>query len=56
MIANDFSPTAVEAMRRNVEYNSQGPSVERVSTGYLSKKDREEPWKGKVRVNEGDAL
>lgn len=58
MIANDMSPTAAEAMRRNVLYNGVGPSEERPSssTGFLTKKEMDEPWAGKVRVNEGDAL
>ncbi|PPQ98817.1 hypothetical protein CVT24_003371 [Panaeolus cyanescens] len=42
VIANDLSPAAVEAMKRNVEIN-----------GLAGEKDNEESWK--VRVNEGDA-
>lgn len=41
VIANDLSPAAVDAIRRNVELNELGPKG----------KDAE----GKVRVNEGDA-
>lgn len=54
VIANDLSPTAAAAMRRNVDYNYLGPDdTEPTPTPWSSKK---EDWKGKVRVNEGDAL
>ena len=41
VIANDLSPLAIEAMRRNVGFNGLGPTT----ASEL----------GKVRVNEGDA-
>ena len=59
VIANDFSPSATEAMRRNVELNGLGPaqataedepSDTREGAERLAKLDQ-----GKVRINEGDA-
>ena len=49
MIANDLSPAATEAMRRNVEINGLGPQKQ---VGGAPEPLRKE---GKVRVNEGDA-
>ncbi|KAF8654148.1 hypothetical protein AX16_003677 [Volvariella volvacea WC 439] len=45
VIANDLSPAAIEAMKRNVEINGLGPQSV----------DSDEPNLGKVRINEGDA-
>lgn len=44
MLANDLSPAAVEAMKRNVELNGLGPTSSNLK-----------PTPEKVRVNEGDA-
>lgn len=49
MIANDLSPAAAEAMRRNVAINELGPENKDVGDSELFRKE------GKVRVNEGDA-
>lgn len=49
MIANDLSPAAAEAMRRNVAINELGPEKKDVGDSELFLKE------GKVRVNEGDA-
>jgi tRNA (guanine26-N2/guanine27-N2)-dimethyltransferase len=49
VIANDLSPAAAEAMRRNVEINGLGPEKKDVGASELLSKE------GKVRVNEGDA-
>jgi tRNA (guanine26-N2/guanine27-N2)-dimethyltransferase len=70
VIANDLSPEAVVAMKRNVDLNGLGPAPVsapapategdmQVDSGpaapvQLTKKE-EEAAKGKVRVNEGDA-
>ncbi|TFK76405.1 N2,N2-dimethylguanosine tRNA methyltransferase [Pluteus cervinus] len=45
VIANDLSPAAVEAMKRNVDINGLGPQPSETDGGDL----------GKVRINEGDA-
>jgi tRNA G37 N-methylase Trm5 len=50
VLANDLSPSAAEAMRRNVDYNDVGPSSARPT----NLKDSE-AWEGRVRVTEGDA-
>ncbi|KAI0780845.1 N2,N2-dimethylguanosine tRNA methyltransferase [Trametes elegans] len=52
VIANDLSPAAVEAMRRNVELNDLHEKEETVAEG-STEKPRVRP--AKVRVNEGDA-
>jgi tRNA (guanine26-N2/guanine27-N2)-dimethyltransferase len=49
VIANDLSPAATEAMRRNVEINGLGPEKKNEGVSDLFRKE------GKVRVNEGDA-
>ncbi|CED83675.1 -dimethylguanosine trna methyltransferase [Phaffia rhodozyma] len=58
VIANDFSPTAVEAMKRNVSYNDLDPSDKGPTPGTQTEIEAKEKnnWKGKVRVNEGDAI
>ena len=64
MLANDLSPAAVQAMKRNVELNDLGekvepPSVEgseKLGNGDTEKMEvvpRKRP--AKVRINEGDA-
>ena len=57
MIANDLSPTAIEAMRRNVELNGLGvpkpKESEEITENSAEKKERvPHP---KIKVNEGDA-
>jgi tRNA (guanine26-N2/guanine27-N2)-dimethyltransferase len=54
VIANDLSPTAAAAMRRNVDYNAIGVADTAPTENVHATKKEE--WKGKVRVNEGDAL
>jgi tRNA G26 N,N-dimethylase Trm1 len=49
VIANDLSPAAAEAMRRNVAINELGPEKEDVVGSEVFRKE------GKVRVKEGDA-
>lgn len=56
MIANDFSPTAVEAMKRNVAYNDLTPEATGPTPGTRTETEEGSNWKGKVRVNEGDAM
>lgn len=52
VIANDLSPTAAEAMRRNVDLNGLGEQM----TSDPGTPDSERKTKpAKVRVNEGDA-
>lgn len=51
VIANDLSPTAVAAMKRNIMINDLGDTTEGVG-------DPSQPpiiFPGKVRINEGDA-
>ncbi|KAF9242127.1 N2,N2-dimethylguanosine tRNA methyltransferase-domain-containing protein [Melanogaster broomeanus] len=59
VIANDISPSATDAMRRNVELNSLGPAVEENEGSGTSNTGPDEQTKstnlGKVRINEGDA-
>jgi hypothetical protein len=45
-------------MRRNVDYNEQGAKDTKPTDGYWGARESagKEEWKGKVRVNEGDAL
>ncbi|KAF9483764.1 N2,N2-dimethylguanosine tRNA methyltransferase [Pholiota conissans] len=50
VIANDLSPGAVEAMKRNIAINGLGPDVS--LEGSSSSPDRSKP---RVEVNEGDA-
>ncbi|RDB21077.1 tRNA (guanine(26)-N(2))-dimethyltransferase [Hypsizygus marmoreus] len=50
VIANDLSPSATAAMKRNVEINELGPVDEPPSTSAESTLSA-----GKVRINEGDA-
>ncbi|KIY43399.1 N2,N2-dimethylguanosine tRNA methyltransferase [Fistulina hepatica ATCC 64428] len=50
VIANDFSPAAVEAMKRNVELNGLGPTFEDTTSD-----SPKLAYPGKVRVNQGDA-
>ncbi|CAE6534161.1 unnamed protein product [Rhizoctonia solani] len=52
VIANDISPAATEAMRRNVELNGLGPSAEDSGPVKPGKKSD----LGKVRVSEMDAI
>ncbi|KAJ3989363.1 N2 N2-dimethylguanosine tRNA methyltransferase [Lentinula detonsa] len=51
VLANDLSPTAVTAMKRNVELNGFGPEKEEKEESARNVN----PNLGKVRVNEGDA-
>ncbi|KAJ8474263.1 hypothetical protein ONZ45_g16006 [Pleurotus djamor] len=46
VIANDLSPSAVEAIKRNVDLNGLGEHIDEATS-------QTEP--GKVRINEGDA-
>ena len=55
VIANDLSPTAAEAMRRNVEFNEVGPSSEKPAPVPGAKVVEGEVWEGRVKVREGDA-
>jgi hypothetical protein len=67
VIANDLSPDAVAAMKRNVNLNKLGPSEASTSDMQVDttttdgtpaaqiNKKAQEATKGKVRVNEGDA-
>ena len=57
MIANDLSPTAIEAMRRNVELNGLGvPKLkESEETTENSVEKKEKIPHPKIKVNEGDA-
>ena len=52
VLANDLSPAAVEAMKRNVELNDLHEKTEPPEEG-SSEQPRVRP--AKVRVNEGDA-
>jgi hypothetical protein len=52
VIANDLSPAAVAAMKRNVEFNGLGPTADIVE-GLAP--DGESSATGKVRVTETDA-
>ena len=57
MIANDLSPTAIEAMRRNVELNGLGvqkPKESEETTENSAEKKERIPHP-KIKVNEGDA-
>ena len=57
MIANDLSPTAIEAMRRNVELNGLGvpkPKESEETTENSAEKKERVPHP-KIKVNEGDA-
>ena len=49
MIANDLSPAAVEAMRRNVKVNGLAEDGETTLEASAS------PSKAKVHINEADA-
>ncbi|KAJ3744718.1 N2 N2-dimethylguanosine tRNA methyltransferase [Lentinula detonsa] len=51
VLANDLSPTAVIAMKRNVELNGFGPEKEEEEESAR----KVNPNLGKVKVNEGDA-
>ncbi|KAF7793124.1 hypothetical protein EIP86_004233 [Pleurotus ostreatoroseus] len=58
VIANDLSPSAAEAMRRNVELNGLGPTPATDVSADTSADGAQKPQtadNGKVRVNEGDA-
>jgi len=68
VVANDLSASAVEDIRRNIDYNGFSPkglkslpgtdNVEEKDikpNGFWSKAQIEEAVDGKVRVNEGDA-
>ena len=61
VIANDLSPTAAEAMRRNVDLNGLGPAsapsntAEDTFEGVAPTEGTRQPALGKVKVNEGDA-
>jgi tRNA (guanine26-N2/guanine27-N2)-dimethyltransferase len=51
VMANDLSPSATAAMRRNIELNGLGGGTATDESG----PEREASPQGKVRVNEGDA-
>ncbi|KAH7103878.1 N2,N2-dimethylguanosine tRNA methyltransferase [Auriculariales sp. MPI-PUGE-AT-0066] len=53
IIANDLSPAATTAMRRNVEFNGLGPQPAGVTPA--ADADKEVQSHGKVRVSEADA-
>lgn len=53
VIANDLSPSATSAMKRNVEINKLGPTEEEIMTSDGQWTVRLNP--GKVRVHEDDA-
>ncbi|KAN0076846.1 tRNA methyltransferase [Tylopilus felleus] len=53
VIANDLSPSATAAMRRNVEINGLGPTEEEITTPNGQRTIKSNP--GKVRVHEDDA-
>ncbi|KAH0826983.1 N2,N2-dimethylguanosine tRNA methyltransferase [Lanmaoa asiatica] len=53
VIANDLSPSATAAMKRNVEINGLGPSEEEITTSDGRRTVKSNP--GKVRVHEDDA-
>ncbi|KAG8217920.1 N2,N2-dimethylguanosine tRNA methyltransferase [Butyriboletus roseoflavus] len=53
IIANDLSPSATAAMRRNVEINDLGPFEEDITTPDGQRTVKSNP--GKVRVHEDDA-
>jgi tRNA (guanine26-N2/guanine27-N2)-dimethyltransferase len=57
VIANDLSPSATAAMKRNVELNGLGPSSPDPADGSSSVVSEHQPLpdRGKVRINEGDA-
>ena len=63
MIANDLEPSAVESIRKNVEWNELGPKpipkhLESMGETRLSQQQKQElnvTELGKVRPNEGDA-
>ncbi|KAF8550284.1 N2,N2-dimethylguanosine tRNA methyltransferase [Imleria badia] len=53
VIANDLSPSATAAMKRNVEINGLGPTEDEIMTSDGQRTARSNP--GKVRVHEDDA-
>jgi len=62
VIANDLSPSATAAMKRNVEANGLGPPLDPEETVNLAapkplddKAPDRKPKLGMVRINEGDA-
>ncbi|KIK97450.1 hypothetical protein PAXRUDRAFT_824911 [Paxillus rubicundulus Ve08.2h10] len=59
VIANDLSPSATAAMRRNVEANGLGPTTEESEGSGTNNTETDGQSKksslGKVRINEGDA-
>lgn len=59
VVANDLSASAVEDIRRNVEFNGLSPPglpSENDGETKLTKAQIEEATLGRVRVNEGDAV
>jgi tRNA (guanine26-N2/guanine27-N2)-dimethyltransferase len=58
VIANDISPAATEAMRRNVELNGLGPQQPQPTspTEEAASIKGRRPDQGKVRVSEMDAV
>ena len=55
MIANDLSPGAVEAIKRNVELNSLQEAVAPPTEKSENIEVKEKIAGAKVRINEGDA-
>lgn len=55
VLANDLSPTAAEAMRRNVELNGLGPAKAPADAEGANQTGNARNQKGKVVVHEGDA-
>jgi tRNA (guanine26-N2/guanine27-N2)-dimethyltransferase len=55
VIANDLSPSATAAMKRNVDINGLGTPVEDVTPEDNTTGKAGVPKLGKVRINEGDA-
>lgn len=62
VVANDLSASAVQDIRRNVEWNDLSPpglpppsGEESASAPIISKAEKEEATLGRVRPNEGDA-
>ena len=53
VVANDLSPAAVDAIKRNVELNGVG--VDASGSSGASENSESNPEQGRVKVNEGDA-
>ncbi|KII88465.1 hypothetical protein PLICRDRAFT_625302 [Plicaturopsis crispa FD-325 SS-3] len=55
VIANDLSPAAVEAMKRNIEINGLGTSSEPAESSLEGDGGKKPSVTSKVQINEGDA-